>query len=67
MLEQGYLIDFSKELIAELARRGYDPVLGARPLRRVIQDTLESNLSKLILTNKLEKGSHSLIDMSVLE
>ncbi len=67
MLEQGYVIDFSKELIAELARRGYDPVLGARPLRRVIQDTLESNLSKLILTNKLEKGSQSLIDLSVLE
>jgi ATP-dependent Clp protease ATP-binding subunit ClpC len=67
MLEQGYVIDFSKELIAELARRGYDPVLGARPLRRVIQDTLESNLSKLILTNKLEKGSQSLINLSVLE
>jgi ATP-dependent Clp protease ATP-binding subunit ClpC len=67
MLEQGYVIDFSKELIAELARRGYDPVLGARPLRRVIQDTLESNLSKLILTNKLEKGSLSQIDLSVLE
>ncbi len=67
MLEQGYVIDFSKELIAELARRGYDPVLGARPLRRVIQDTLESNLSKLILTNKLEKGSLSLIDLSILE
>ncbi len=54
--EKGYLVDLSPELISELAKRGYDPVLGARPLRRLIQDTLESNLSKMILEDKLKKG-----------
>lgn len=53
---QGYLIDFTPDLVAELAKRGFDPVLGARPLRRLIQDTLESRLSVLILENKLPKG-----------
>lgn len=56
MKEKGYLLDFDPELISELAKRGFDPVLGARPLRRLIQDTLEANLSRLILENKLTKG-----------
>lgn len=54
--EQGYLVEFLPQLVEELGKRGFDPVLGARPLRRLIQDTLESNLSKMILENKLEKG-----------
>lgn len=66
MLEQGYVIDFSQELIAELARRGYDPILGARPLRRLIQDTLEANLARLLLTDKFEKGTHTIINLDIL-
>lgn len=54
--EKGYLVEFSSELISELAKRGFDPVLGARPLRRLIQDTLEAKLSTMILENKLPKG-----------
>ncbi|MBI2020793.1 ATP-dependent Clp protease ATP-binding subunit [Candidatus Daviesbacteria bacterium] len=50
------LVEFDDQLVSELARRGYDPVLGARPLRRLIQDTLEANLSRMILENKLNKG-----------
>jgi len=56
MKEKGYLVEFDPTLVSELAKRGFDPVLGARPLRRLIQDTLESKLSKLILENKLVKG-----------
>ncbi|MDP3974184.1 MAG: AAA family ATPase [Candidatus Daviesbacteria bacterium] len=56
MKEKGYLMEFSPELVGELAKRGFDPVLGARPLRRLIQDTLEANLSRMILENKLVKG-----------
>lgn len=56
MKEQGYLVEFDEQLVSELGRRGYDPVLGARPLRRLIQDTLEAKLSRMILENKLQKG-----------
>jgi len=56
MKDKGYLVEFDEQLVIELGRRGFDPVLGARPLRRLIQDTLESKLSKLILENKLVKG-----------
>ncbi len=55
--DQGYLVKFSDQLISELARKGFDPVLGARPLRRLIQDSLEADLSKMILENKLMKGT----------
>ena len=49
-------MEFDEQLITELAKKGFDPVLGARPLRRLIQDTLEAKLSKLILQNQLVKG-----------
>lgn len=54
--EQGYLVEFDEAVIRRLSEKGFDPVLGARPLRRLIQDTLEANLSKLILQEKLTKG-----------
>lgn len=54
--EQGYLVDFEEGLVQKLAQRGYDPVLGARPLRRLIQDTLEARFSTLILEGRLPKG-----------
>lgn len=54
--EQGYLIDFDLNLVDELAKRGFDPVMGARPLRRLIQDTLEATLSTQILEGTLSKG-----------
>lgn len=56
MKEKGYLVEFSPELISELGKKGFDPVLGARPLRRLIQDTIEAKLSRMILENKLIKG-----------
>lgn len=54
--EQGYLIDFDPSLVSELARLGFDPVLGARPLRRLLQDTLEAGISDQILNGQITKG-----------
>ena len=42
---------------AWLAERGYDPVYGARPLRRVIQRELQNPLAGLILEGKIDDGS----------
>lgn len=54
--EDGFLVEFDTSLIEELAKKGFDPVLGARPMRRLIQDTIEAKLSRMILENKLPKG-----------
>jgi ATP-dependent Clp protease ATP-binding subunit ClpC len=64
--EQGYLIEFSPSLIAELAKKGFDPVLGARPLRRLIQDSVESKLSRFILENRLVRGETFVADVELL-
>jgi ATP-dependent Clp protease ATP-binding subunit ClpB len=52
------LSDTAKEL---LARRGYDPVYGARPLKRVIQRELETKLSRALL--KGEITDHSKVEV----
>ncbi|MFZ8846176.1 MAG: hypothetical protein ACO2O6_03120, partial [Candidatus Hydrothermia bacterium] len=45
-----------------LAIKGFDPILGARPLRRVIQKEIENEISKLILSGKITEGSKITID-----
>ncbi|WP_338440640.1 ATP-dependent chaperone ClpB, partial [uncultured Aquabacterium sp.] len=45
-------LDVSPEAIAELAKVGFDPVFGARPLKRAIQQRIENPVAKLILQGK---------------
>ena len=47
-----------------LAARGYDPLLGARPLRRVIQREIEDALSERILFGELKSGEIAVVDAS---
>ncbi|MEV0728731.1 ATP-dependent Clp protease ATP-binding subunit [Polymorphospora sp. NPDC050346] len=58
--------DMSMELTDDakryLAKKGFDPVLGARPLRRTIQRDIEDNLSERILFNELKPGQIVVID-----
>ena len=44
--------DRSEAALDELAKVGFDPVFGARPLKRAIQQRVENPLSKLILEGK---------------
>src|SRR6266513_2612813 len=50
----------AKKLLAE---RGYDPVLGARPLRRTIQRAIEDALSEKILFGELKAGQIIMVDV----
>ena len=45
-------LDVSDAAVAELAKVGFDPVYGARPLKRAIQQRIENPLSKLLLEGK---------------
>jgi ATP-dependent Clp protease ATP-binding subunit ClpC len=53
------LTDAAKKL---LAKKGYDPVLGARPLKRTIQRELEDALSEKILFGELQAGQIVVVD-----
>ncbi len=48
-----------------LAKRGYDPLLGARPLRRTIQREIEDVLSEKILFGDVKPGEITLVDVAV--
>ncbi len=65
--KEGYLVEFKDDLVDKLAEVGFDAMLGARPLRRVIQDTLEAKLSRRILEGSIEKGEVFWIDASYIE
>ena len=41
-----------------LVREGFDPVYGARPLRRLVQKSIENPLSRMILARELVEGDH---------
>jgi ATP-dependent Clp protease ATP-binding subunit ClpC len=47
---------------ALLSKKGYDPVLGARPLRRTIQREIEDHLSEKILFGELKAGQIVIVD-----
>ncbi|RFS81991.1 NDP-hexose 4-ketoreductase, partial [Actinomadura spongiicola] len=54
-------IELQQEAKDLLALRGYDPVLGARPLRRTIQREIEDQLSEKILYSELKAGQIVLV------
>ena len=52
----GVEMDFAPEAVAEIAKRGYDPLYGARPLRRVIQSQIEDTVSEKMLEGAITAG-----------
>ncbi len=51
-------VDFTTEAIDWLARRGFQPEFGARPLRRTIQREVDNRLSSMLLDGRLHPGQH---------
>ncbi len=57
-------VDLTEGAKSWLAREGFDPVFGARPLRRVIQREVENPLSKRILQGEFKEGETVRVDVS---
>ncbi|MFH1111771.1 MAG: ATP-dependent Clp protease ATP-binding subunit [Patescibacteria group bacterium] len=55
LLTKGITLQASTAAIEELAREGFDPLYGARPLQRVIQDKVDNALANYLLTGKLTR------------
>lgn len=66
MAQKHIYLTFKKDLVEELAKRGYQPTMGARPLRRLIADTLESYLAKKMLKGEIKKGDSMSLGKEVL-
>ena len=54
--EQEITVTFADDLVLSIAQTGFDPQFGARPIRRLIQDTVEHYLAQRILEGKLARG-----------
>lgn len=54
--ERGLTLRFTNGAIKQLAKDGYDPEMGARPVRRLIQRQIEDALSDLLIEGKVQAG-----------
>ena len=62
--ELGVTLDADDLAVKKLAKTGFDPMYGARPLRRVIQNEVEDAVAEQMLEGKLKSGSHAHITVA---
>ena len=60
--QNGYELTVTDDAKLVIAKAGYDPVFGARPLRRAIQRLVEDQLAEDILAGRFAEGAHVLVD-----
>ncbi len=61
--EMGYKVELRDNLLTHLAEAGFDPVYGARPLKRAIQQEVENPLAQAILSGKAAPGRPLILDL----
>lgn len=62
--DRGYTLQVTPELIKHLAHIGYDPQFGARPLQRLIQNTLEDKIAVRLIDGSVQPGDIITLDVS---
>ena len=62
LLDKKIKLELTEDAIDHLARIGYDPTYGARPLKRLIQKELENELAKELLSGKFAEGDNIKVD-----
>ncbi|MBI2862873.1 MAG: NDP-hexose 4-ketoreductase, partial [Chloroflexi bacterium] len=63
LAERSMTLEISPQARTLLAEKGYDPTFGARPLRRVIQSTIEDPLAEGVLEGRFPPGSRVVVDV----
>jgi len=63
LLEKKVELSVSDEAKAWLAKHGHDPMMGARPMARLIQDKLKKPLAEAILFGELQKGGEAVAEL----
>ena len=60
--DRNITINFTDKAIEKISSEGFDPVYGARPLKRAIQSKIEDKLSEQILDGKIKDNSNIICD-----
>jgi ATP-dependent Clp protease ATP-binding subunit ClpB len=63
MIAKGYEFTFTEDAIKWVAKEGYDPFFGARPVKRVIQKQVLNALSKSLLSDTFENSKRVVMDV----
>lgn len=67
LADKNVTIELSDDAKEHLAKEGYDPAMGARPLARMIQEKVKRPLAEELLFGKLTKGGNVLVDYDAKE
>ncbi len=65
--DHGIMLELRDDAYELLAKRGYDPAFGARPLRRIITNLIEDPLSEGVLEARFKAGDNVIVDTATLE
>jgi ATP-dependent Clp protease ATP-binding subunit ClpA len=65
LAEKKVEVTFTDTLRKYLAKKGFDPLMGARPMQRLIQDTIRRALADELLFGRLIDGGRLTVDMKV--
>lgn len=63
LTKNGYTFLYTEEAVEHIADEGYDPLMGARPIKRVIQKYVINELSKMIIGEKIKNDSPIVLDV----
>jgi ATP-dependent Clp protease ATP-binding subunit ClpB len=63
LAERRISLVLSPAATADLAKRGYDPVYGARPLKRLVQQDIETPIARLLVKGELRDGDTATVDV----
>jgi ATP-dependent Clp protease ATP-binding subunit ClpA len=67
LAEKKVEVTFTDALRAHLAKKGFDPLMGARPMQRLIQDTIRRALADELLFGRLVDGGRLSVDVEVVK
>ncbi len=62
LAENGITAEFTDDVVEFISREGFDPIYGARPLKRAIQSKIEDTLAEIMLDNGITDGSNITVD-----
>lgn len=64
LLQRDVTIELSETAVSHLAEKGFDPLMGARPLSRVIKESIKQPISEEVLFGALEHGGSVFVDFN---
>ncbi|MFA6275058.1 MAG: hypothetical protein WCX70_02860, partial [Candidatus Paceibacterota bacterium] len=63
LMRKGIFLEVSEKTLSHLAKEGFNPEYGARPLKRLIQNKILNPVAKFIITRSIDNGGVVMVEM----